>query len=211
MSDPGFDERFEVGADSVARPRAGVIAAGLVAAACSTIPVRYAACSRATWTGPWPLPRDLASWPDPEPDGTLRKWSVLFIGPVGVGKSHAATALFRDCVARSRDGGSWLDVSELLDSIRRAIDHGPRSAPEEASYSRGVLLLDDLGAERGTEWTRDCISRLLRYRHRHSLATIVTSNARSVAELSAALDARIVSRFAEGEIALLDGSDRRTQ
>jgi len=56
-----------------------------------------------------------------------------------------------------------------------------------------VLLVDDLGAERYTEWVQEQIVQLLDYRYRNNLSTIITSNL-NLKELRDKVGERIYSR-----------------
>ena len=59
-----------------------------------------------------------------------------------------------------------------------------------------TLILDDLGAENGTEWVRSILDMIINHRYAHEMNTIVTSNAIDVSELPP----RIASRLSEGNI-----------
>lgn len=198
------DERYKV-----ARPRRGVASREAERLALATIPAGFARYDRAHWRGPWPFPAGLDTWPNPAPDGTAPAWLVAVLGPVGVGKTMALTAFFRETVARWGYGGAWLDWSAVLDDVRRSFEGRATSGTEAALMSRRIVLLDDFGAERSTPWALEFASKILRRRHRENLPTLVSSNARNLGELSGAVDTRVLSRFAEGAVIVLSGKDRR--
>jgi DNA replication protein DnaC len=65
------------------------------------------------------------------------------------------------------------------------------------------VVFDDFGAEKATEWASEQLYRVLDGRYDRGLATIITTNA-SQSEL----DARLLSRYAEG-LVVCRGSDVR--
>lgn len=98
-----------------------------------------------------------------------------------------------------RECPEWLSVPSLLGRLRREIgaDERPAAADvEHAMKTRGPLVLDDLGAERPTEWTAATLFEISSERYDRTARTIVTSN-RSADELVAAGYGRMVSRLAD--------------
>lgn len=92
-------------------------------------------------------------------------------GRCGRGKTWAAACAVRLAV----EGGTsakLVTAKRLLDSIREDFDGGWLERAERF----GLLALDDLGAERPTEWAQETLTRLLDTRTAAGLPTIVTSN-----------------------------------
>jgi DNA replication protein DnaC len=127
-------------------------------------------------------------------------------GPVGVGKTHAAVAAFRYLVGRATLPAIAVAVPALLDGLR------PGREPVEhlaACESARLLLLDDLAAERSSDWTAEVLYRLIDARYARKLPTIVTTNATGE-QIRANLGDRIASRLnGLGMVVTLDGPDRR--
>jgi DNA replication protein DnaC len=128
-------------------------------------------------------------------------------GPVGTGKTYEAVAAYRWLVAeRGLLPAVAVAVPALLDGLR------PGRAPVEtleAVESARLLLLDDLAAERSTDWTSEVLYRVIDARYARSLPTIVTTNATGDA-IRANLGDRIASRLnGLGMVVSLDGPDRR--
>ena len=100
--------------------------------------------------------------------------------------------------------------------VRRA---APRpGANPEAAYQRyantGLLLLDDIGATRDTEWTDMVLDRLIDHRWARGLPTIYTTNlpiaAGAPRTLKSELNARVYSRLATCVVVDMgDAPDRR--
>lgn len=108
----------------------------------------------------------------------LAKPGLLFIGEPGTGKTHLAVAALRKLIARGFEG-LFYDYQNLLDRIRSGYDAASGSADKEAYRSvldAEVLLLDDLGAHRVTDWVEDTITSIVTYRCNHRRALIATTN-----------------------------------
>ena len=137
-----------------------------------------------------------------------REWdgasNVLLIGNVGAGKTWAAVALARTAHDRG-DEVLFRPSVKLLDDLR---PDGPHDAYQRAC-TVDLLVLDDLGAERRTDWTADRISAVLVSRYDDCLPTIVTSNL-APERLEETVGARIWSRLWDGALRVkVAGSDRR--
>jgi DNA replication protein DnaC len=128
-------------------------------------------------------------------------------GSVGVGKTYEAVAAYRWLVAdRAMLPAVAVAVPALLDGLR------PGREPVEtleAVESARLLLLDDLGAERASDWTAEVLYRVIDARYARHLPTIITTNATSEA-VRANLGERVASRLnGLGMVVTLDGPDRR--
>ena len=103
---------------------------------------------------------------------------LLFIGEPGTGKTHLAVAAMRKIVEKGFEC-VFCDYQNLLDRIRSGYDPGSNSADKEAyriALDAEVLLLDDLGAHRVTDWVEDTITSIVSYRCNHRKALIATTN-----------------------------------
>ncbi len=129
-------------------------------------------------------------------------------GPVGVGKTHEGVAAFRHLVRdRHLLPAVAVAVPALLDGLRPGRDP---VEPLDAVESARLLLLDDLGAERASDWTAEVLYRVIDARYARHLPTIVTTNATGE-QVRSNLGERVASRLnGLGMVVTLDGPDRRS-
>jgi DNA replication protein DnaC len=155
---------------------------------------------------------DLTAWCEAFAPGCR---SVLILGPTGVGKTYLAYGAIRDLAARGVSV-KWLALT--------APDMYARLRPRDGIDGEGefqtiataeMLLLDDLGAAKATEWTEEVNYRLVNYRYDRGLPMLITSNLPAVAadgrpSLKASLGERVMSRLTEMcQYVILRGPDRR--
>ncbi len=103
---------------------------------------------------------------------------LLLIGEPGTGKTHLAVAALRRIIEKGFEG-LFCDYQNLLDRIRSGYDASSNSSDREAyrvALDSEVLLLDDLGAHRVTEWVEDTVTSIVTYRCNNRKALIATTN-----------------------------------
>jgi len=136
--------------------------------------------------------------------------SLLLLGATGVGKTHQAYGALR-LIAQAGVRARWVatTAADFYASLRPR--HGIDSEQEfRAVANAPILLLDDLGAAKNSEWVEEVNYRLINWRYERELPTILTSNL-GPKELAAELDERVASRLRQlAKQVSLKGDDRRS-
>lgn len=156
----------------------------------------------------------------PAVDGWVRHYltdpasvpSLVLTGPTGVGKTHQCWGALRRIVegrARAGYGVRWRFTThpELNDELRPKPD-GSHASALDRYLEAELLVLDDLGAGKQTDWTGDSLHRLVDHRWAHQKVTLYSTNL-TRKQLIEAVGDRVVSRLADAEHVAIKGGDRR--
>src|SRR5580693_5917531 len=84
---------------------------------------------------------------------------LLLMGPSGVGKTHLAVAALKELIRRGH-GGLFCDYRELLKEIQASYNPASESTEMgilEPIRTVEILVLDDLGASKPSDWVRDIV------------------------------------------------------
>lgn len=137
--------------------------------------------------------------------------NLMIGGPVGTGKTRQAWGIWREIVERGRACSFQFGrVSALLDRLRPGPDGSTREPGLlEACQTVPLLILDDLGAQKTTDWAAERLYEIIDERYVNLRPTVVTSN-RSSTEIAETVGERLVSRISEDcRTVLIVGPDRR--
>src|SRR5580698_4121952 len=107
-----------------------------------------------------------------------RKPGLLLMGEPGTGKTHLAVAAFRVIMSKGFEG-LFFDYQNLLGRIRSGYDPSSNSSDRETyrvALDTEVVLLDDLGAHRVTDWVEDTVTSIITSRCNQKRALIATTN-----------------------------------
>jgi DNA replication protein DnaC len=133
--------------------------------------------------------------------------NLILSGPRGVGKTHIAYAVLRDQFLRGTSVLAWQTV-DLFDALRPGGDHDTGKVLRDLGDVE-ILLLDDVGATRTTDWTLERFTGLVDQRYRENLATIITTNLNQN-EITDVIGLRAADRLYGGSVqVLLTGPSRR--
>jgi DNA replication protein DnaC len=105
---------------------------------------------------------------------------LLFWGTCGTGKTHLMVAMLRASMAKYGVSGKFWNVGKLLSEIRFTFGKDGAGETERALRreleSVDVLVLDDLGAERSTDWASDQVVQIINDRYDAGKVTHITTN-----------------------------------
>src|SRR5277367_75672 len=104
---------------------------------------------------------------------------LMFSGSSGLGKTHLAVGILKVLVLEARCNGLFVYYQQLLKDIQNSWN--PATSTTELQvlepvFNAEVLVLDDLGSVKPTDWVWDMVSMVLNTRYNHKRVTIVTTN-----------------------------------
>ena len=104
---------------------------------------------------------------------------MCLIGPHGIGKTHLAVAALRQVIVQYRVTGLYFETTRLLKTIRET--YGSSRDLAEMDVLRPVLdaqvlVLDDLGKEKPSEWVSETLNLIVDSRYNYKLLTVFISN-----------------------------------
>ena len=101
---------------------------------------------------------------------------IYLYGKFGVGKSYLLGAMANE-LAKKRISSMIVYVPELLREMKSSIADSTLNEKIEALKKEPILMLDDIGAEAVSSWTRDeVLGPILQFRMLENLPTFFTSN-----------------------------------
>lgn len=135
---------------------------------------------------------------------------VMLYGTVGTGKTHLAAAIGNHIVYNLGYDAYFMPFTELLSKLKLYMNDKSRTENFLSRlYGTDLLIMDDLGKEKYTDWTAEQLFALLDRRYRDSKPVIVTTNY-SPQELDGRVDAAVMSRLAGScKFIRMNGQDYR--
>jgi len=108
---------------------------------------------------------------------------LLFYGDTGVGKTHLAVALMREAIIRKNARAIFYETRELLKIVRDT--YSGNAEMTELAVLRPVLeaellVLDDLGLEKKSEWVDETLGLVINTRYSERRLTVFTTNLRDM-------------------------------
>lgn len=111
----------------------------------------------------------------------LENTGLLLIGSIGVGKTHLAVGIIKDLILNKGAACLFCDYRALLKQIQNSYNDSVKTTELEVLrpvFDAEVLVLDELGAVKPTEWVWDTVSLVLNTRYNNNRTTIITTNFR---------------------------------
>lgn len=103
---------------------------------------------------------------------------LMFLGTWGNGKSHLAAAIVHE-VKKQGHTAVFASMPEVLSRIRATYDGEAKETESQLMFGlreAKLTVLDDLGAEKKTDWTLEKVYELIDARYRARKPTVVTTN-----------------------------------
>ena len=138
--------------------------------------------------------------------GEIKHPFLTLLGQPGIGKTHLALALGWEWLERGKTV-LYYHVAGLLNALRDGYRQtGEADYEHTMAFARNcsLLILDDLGAEKESDWANEQLDFLIDHRYENSKPLIVTTNL-----TLDDLPPRIADRLREGALILLKGESYR--
>jgi DNA replication protein DnaC len=170
--------RRVVRCDCQVRARAGTM---LKAA---RIPKRYEHCELASYTTDFPGANRSLAFAHLSASKFAQEYDprdetgLLIIGQIGTGKTHLAVGIIKELILKSIPC-LFYDYRELLKEIQNSYNATVQTTELDVLrpvFETDVLVLDELGAVKPTEWVWDTVSLILNTRYNNNRTTIITTN-----------------------------------
>jgi DNA replication protein DnaC len=104
---------------------------------------------------------------------------LLLTGSIGVGKTHLAVGILQALVAERGATGLFFDYRDLLKQVQNSYNRQVSATELEILapvFEAEVLVLDELGASKPTDWVWDTVAHILNTRSNDRRTTIITTN-----------------------------------
>ena len=113
---------------------------------------------------------------------------LLLTGSIGVGKTHLAVGMLQALVVERGARGLFYDYRELLKQVQNSYNRNVDATELEVLrpvFEAEVLVLDELGASKPTDWVWDTVAHILNARYNDRRTTIITTNYANLPPLGA--------------------------
>src|SRR6266404_428496 len=132
----------------------------------------------------------------------VRNAGLLFIGPVGIGKTHLAVGIIKLLMEQKGVRCLFSDYRELLKEIQNSYNANVNATELgilRPVFEADVLVLDELGAVKPSEWVWDTVSLIINSRYNERKTTIITTNYPNRAPASAEAETNLLKRVVREE------------
>ena len=151
----------------------------------SRIPRRYEHCELASYEGDYPGAHPSLAFAHLSAAKFVQEYDprngtgLLIIGTIGTGKTHLAVGIMKELVLQKGVPCLFYDYRELLKQIQNSYNATVQTTELDVLrpvFEASVLVLDELGAVKPTEWVWDTVSLILNTRYNENRVTIITTN-----------------------------------
>lgn len=124
--------------------------------------------------------------------------ALLFFGEPGNGKTHLAAAVYNALVTQGHVI-VFVSMTDLLNKIKSTFNKAAKETQDDILKALAVcdlLIIDDIGAEKISDWVEETVYRILDTRYRCNRPVVATSNL-TTDEICIKLGSRIHDRLLE--------------
>jgi DNA replication protein DnaC len=154
--------------------------------AAARIPKRYEHCELANYDTDFPGAHGSLAEAQFLASGFVQKYDprtgekgLLITGTIGTGKTHLAVGILKELILAKGVPCLFYDYRELLKEIQNSYNDSVKTTELDVLrpvFETEVLVLDELGAVKPTEWVWDTVSLILNTRYNDNRTTIITTN-----------------------------------
>ncbi len=176
---PAAPERGVTRCDCLVRARSGAMIAG------ARIPKRYEHCELSNFTTDFPGADHSVALAQISASRFVREFDprdgrgLLLVGGIGTGKTHLAVGILKELITNRGRACLFCDYRELLKQIQNSYNDSVKATELQVLrpvFDADVLLLDELGAVKPSEWVWDTVSLILNTRYNDNRTTLITTN-----------------------------------
>jgi DNA replication protein DnaC len=103
---------------------------------------------------------------------------LLFTGTIGTGKTHLAVSVLKALLEKGATG-VFYHFHDLIKKIQNSYNKSVQATESEILdpiLNAEILVLDELGASKPSDWVSDTIAQILNTRYNERRTTIITTN-----------------------------------
>lgn len=125
-------------------------------------------------------------------------------GGTGTGKTHLAIAMAHELILKYYLRVLYYQCEALCDWLLEGMHENHYDSRLKKAMDADVLIIDDLGAQKPTEWKDAKLDEIIDHRYAEALSTIITTNA-----APKDISARVVSRINSNKVYKIKDIDHR--
>ncbi len=153
--------------------------------AAARIPKRYEHCELSNFTTDFPGADGSVAMAQISASRFVREYDpregkgLLLVGGIGTGKTHLAVGILKELITTRGSACLFCDYRELLKQIQNSYNDSVKATELQVLrpvFESEVLVLDELGAVKPSEWVWDTVSLILNTRYNDNRTTIITTN-----------------------------------